>query len=128
MPLRRPASLILALLLFPPAAANAASSTSEGRVSVQQVREMLDRAPDDPAAQQLLTAYLAGIGEAAAGLMDFARDTPLAICAGRMQMSATTARAALSADAGPRAQWNDTAATPILLRDMLQRANCRVSK
>jgi hypothetical protein len=128
MPLCKPARLALALLLFLPNAAHAAPSTSEGRISVQQVSEMLERAPTDPAAAQLLTAYLAGVGEAAAGLLDFAQDAPLAICAGRMQMSATTARAALSAGAGPKAQWNETAATPILLRDMLQRANCRLAK
>lgn len=128
MPAFKPARLALALLLCLPTASHAASSTSDGRISVLQVSEMLDRAPSDPVASQLLTAYLAGVGEAAASMMDFARDTPLGICEGRMQMSAAAARKALEAGAGLRADWNETAATPVLLHDMLQRANCRPAK
>jgi len=118
------AALTLSLTLQ----AQAASSTPDGRISVQQVIEMLDRAPTDPAASQLLTAYLAGVGETAAGMLQFAVDTPLGVCEGRMQLSAATARKAFDAGAGVRADWGNTAATPVLLDDMLRRADCRLVK
>lgn len=121
-----PAALALALCLSP--AAQAASSTPDGRISVQQVIEMLERAPTDPVASQLLTAYLAGVGETAASMLEFAADTPLGVCEGRMQLSAAAARKAFDAGAGTPSDWQHTAATPVLLDDMLRRANCRLVK
>lgn len=128
MPIRTLLSLPLALTLCFSLDAHAASSTSDGRISVQQVIEMLDRAPTDPVANQLLTAYLAGVGETAASMLQFAAHTPLGVCEGRMQLSANEVRKALDAGAGVRADWTDTAATPVLLDDMLRRANCRLVK
>lgn len=122
----RPVAMALALLLFLPSAAHAAPSTSDGRISVLQLEQMLDRATTDPVAGQLLTAYLAGIGEAAAEMMELGTQAAAAGCRRPMQMSAESARLAIDAGAGRRTGWSETAATPILVRDMLRRAGCGV--
>ena len=43
----------------------AAPSTSRGLISAAQIYEMLEKSPDDQMARQVLTADLAGAGEAA---------------------------------------------------------------
>ncbi len=111
------AALAALLLAVPPAAA--APSTPRGQISVAQVQDMLDRAPTDKTAQQVLTAYLAGIGEAA--------DTTLSMggapCRTPMSLSAADVRAAIGTAGGQEA--TAVAATPIIVRDMLARAGCR---
>ena len=88
---------------------------------------MLDQAATNPAARQVLTAYLAGAGETAGWLLDAAADqgAPLQSCTRRLSLDDKTARQALQASApGPAAE---TAATPLIVRDMLKRAGCRLA-
>jgi hypothetical protein len=106
---------------------SAGSTTSRGQISVAQVKEMLDRAAADPSARQVLTAYLAGAGETAGWLLDAAADqgAPLHSCTRRLSLDDMTARRALEAGApNPAAE---TAATPLIVRDMLKRAGCRLT-
>lgn len=107
--------------------ASAESSTSRGQISVAQVRAMLDQAATNPAARQVLTAYLAGAGETAGWLLDAASDQglPLQSCARRLSVDDKTARRALDASAAAVAA--ETAATPLIVRDMLKRAGCRLT-
>ncbi|MDX7324768.1 hypothetical protein SJ307_22845, partial [Providencia rettgeri] len=53
-------------------ASMAAASTAKGQISVTQVMAMLDQASSNPTAGQVLTAYLAGVGETAAIIIDLA--------------------------------------------------------
>ena len=119
--LARPAATLASLvaLLLATAPAGAAPSTANGQISVAQVQAMVDRAPTDKTAQQLLTAYLAGVGEAA----DVTLSMGGASCGTPMSLSAADVRQALRTAGGqdPAA----VAATPIIVRDMLSRAGCR---
>jgi len=57
-----PAALAVVVLAAAfPASAN--QSTQSGAISVAQVTQMLDQASGNRTAQQVLTAYLAGVGE-----------------------------------------------------------------
>ncbi|KIU51028.1 hypothetical protein [Bradyrhizobium sp. OHSU_III] len=117
--LRRPARTICALLLLT-TTVHAQPSTSRGQISVAQVGAMLDQAATNPTARQTLTAYLAGSGETAGWLMDTARGLPP--CARRLSLDAQQARDAI---AGATAE---TPATPLIIRDMLKRAGCRLTE
>ncbi len=101
---------------------HAASSTSRGQISVAQVIEMLDKAPTDRVAQQVLTAYLAGVGEAAGVAVDIGR----ASCARTLNLTADHVRQAISASVG-KPDVAETWATPLIVRDMLARAKCKRS-
>jgi hypothetical protein len=107
--------------------ASAESSTSRGQISVAQVRAMLDQAATNAGARQVLTAYLAGAGETAGWLLDAAADRGVSrqSCARRLSLDDKTARQALDANAPGVAA--ETAATPLIVRDMLKRAGCRLS-
>lgn len=105
-------------LVLTAAPAAAAPSTAQGQISVAQVQEMLERAPANPAAQQVLTAYLAGIGETA----DATLGTSGASCRKPMSLSAADVSQAVRAAGGASAAT--VAATPIIVRDMLARAGC----
>lgn len=111
------AALAALLLTVPPAAA--ATSTSRGQISVAQVQGMLDRAPTDKTAQQVLTAYLAGIGETADATLSISG----AACRTPMSLSAADVRAAIQTTGGQDA--TAVAATPLIVRDMLARAGCQ---
>ena len=105
----------------------AESSTSRGQMSVAQVMMMLDHAATNPTARQTLIAYLAGAGETAGWLLDAAADqgSPRYSCARRLSLDDKTARQALERGApGPAAE---TAATPLIVGDMLKRAGCRLT-
>ncbi len=102
----------------------AAPSTAQGQVSVAQVIEMLDKAPTEKVARQVLTAYLSGLGEAAGVLLTTANDDKLARCSKALSLSDTQARQALAA-ASRRKDRHEIAATPLLLSNMLRRAGCR---
>lgn len=106
----------------------AAASTAKGRISVTQVMAMLDQASSNPTASQVLTAYLAGVGETAAVIIDVAAKTdgsPLAVCRTRIILDDKAVRRALEAQ--PKDRWQQTAATPLIVRDMIKRAGCKLA-
>lgn len=115
----RPAHAVWAALLLT-TTAHAQPSTSHGQISVAQVRAMLDQAATNPTARQTLTAYLAGTGETAGWLLDAARGLPP--CARRLTLDAQQARDAIAGTAA-----TETPATPLIIRDMLKRAGCRLT-
>lgn len=110
-------ALALAALPFATSAALAEPSTATGRISVAQVRQMLDKAPGNPVARQVLTAYLAGVGEGASAIADIG-GLP---CRSALSIDAGAVRRAIG---GPK-DGSDIAATPLIVRDMLLRAGCR---
>lgn len=119
-------ALITAITAWHPASAGSAS-TSRGQISVTQARAMLDQARSNPAARQVLTAYLAGIGETAGTMIDAAGQAMQTLaCQGRLSLDDKSALRALEASAPDPAVWTETAATPLILRDMLKRASCRM--
>ncbi|SIQ43399.1 hypothetical protein SAMN05880590_10488 [Rhizobium sp. RU35A] len=104
------------LVLVP---AHAAPSTSKGSISVAQVSQMLKEAPTNRMAQQVLTAYLGGVGEAAGIMVDLGG----APCKRPFTLTAEDVRRTMdTAPAGTPA--SEVAATPLLVRDMLARAGC----
>jgi hypothetical protein len=117
------ASLVLAST--PPA--NAAPSTLRGQISVAQVVEMLDEAPRNATARQVLTAYLAGVGESAGVLVDLAAgEKAKGLCKTSLKLDDQTVRQAIGSMAADRQRAVQEPATPIILRDMLKRAGCRM--
>lgn len=119
----RNALLVLSLGLALPA--QAISSTPNGAISVAQVVDLIQRSPKDNAARNAAMAYLAGVGEATGLLVAKARRRghPGVTCARPLGISSTAALAALSRE--EKGKWGRTAATPILVDDMLRRAGCR---
>lgn len=101
------------------AAANAQASTDAGAISVAQLALMLDQASTDQAAQQVLTAYLAVVGETVGAVVD-AGGAP---CKRPLALTARQVRKAIST-ATEEPQASQTAATPLIVRDMLTRAGC----
>ncbi len=116
-------SFSLALGLAVPA--QATPSTPTGAISVAQVVELIQRAPKDNAARNAAMAYLAGVGEATGMLVEEAarRSSGSITCSSPISISSAAALAALARTG--QAQWEKTAATPILVEDMLTRAGCR---
>ncbi|CAN7716291.1 hypothetical protein LJR220_007092 [Bradyrhizobium sp. LjRoot220] len=85
------------------------------------------RGRDQPGGSAGLTAYRAGAGETAGWLHDAVAEQglPLPSCTRRLSLDDKSARQALQASApGPAAE---TAATPLIVRDMLKRAGCRLA-
>jgi hypothetical protein len=110
---------VFAALLAPASLAVAATSTSRGQISVVQVAEMLEKAATDRTAQQVLVAYLGGVGEAASAVATMGG----ASCRTSLSLSSANAHQALKAAvAAPNAA--EIAATPLIVRDMLERADC----
>ncbi len=111
------------LALALPAAAT--PSTSAGEISVAQVVDLLRRSPTDNAARNAAMAYLAGVGETTGLLIREAglRAPKSIACTRPLGMSSAAALAALSRT--DKARWKETAATPILVEDMMGRAGCR---
>lgn len=115
-----------ALLVAPALSVEAASSTSKGQISVAQVVELLNGAETDPRSRQILTAYLAGLGETAGMMIDNAGDFGASVsCDGPLVLDTRQVSDALAAAAGDQSTWIETAATPIILADLVQRAGCR---
>ena len=84
---------------------------------------MLDQAATNQTARQTLTAYLAGAGETAGWLIDTAASPQS--CTRRLSLDDKSARQALESSApGPA---TETAATPLIVHDMLKRAGCRLT-
>ncbi|MDH7795439.1 MULTISPECIES: hypothetical protein [unclassified Beijerinckia] len=114
------ASALTCLAILP---AKAAPSTSRGEISVAQVMEMLDKAPHEATARQVLVAYLAGVGETTGVLIRAARTT----CQGPLALTDRAAHQALKA-AARQGNSAETAATPLLVDDMIKRAGCSLSR
>jgi hypothetical protein len=104
------------------APSRAASSTAQGHISVVQVLAMLDKASTDRTAEQVLVAYLSGLGEAAGAVVKMGG----AACRTPPNLSAANVRQAISEAAG-KPDASEIAATPLIVRDMLDRAGCRRS-
>ncbi|MGX5669022.1 chlorophyllide reductase [Rhizobium daejeonense] len=98
---------------------HATPSTSRGQISVAQVLQMLDRSPTDQTARQVLTAYLAGVGEAASAVTSVGGAT----CRATLSLSADTARRALKTVAAR--DMAETPATVLIVKDALNRAGCK---
>jgi hypothetical protein len=113
-----------AAVLMGVAPLSAAPSTSRGQISVAQVMEMLEKAPTEKAAQQVLTAYLAGVGETASMVAGTGGALPIG-CKSVLTLNDRNVRQALAASGNVSAE---TAATPLIVRDMLSRAGCNFSK
>ena len=107
--------------------AEAASSTSRGEISITQVQSMLNQAAVNSTARQALTAYLAGVGETAGVLIDLARSHPPAgrlVCKGALALDDNRVRIALERETTRNPA--ETPATPLIVRDMLKRAECDI--
>ena len=115
-------TLVAATLAHP---SHAATSTSTGQVSVTQVVEMIDKSGSDRAFRNIALAYLAGVGETAGLLIEegVRRGMPM-VCSTHLELSATQALAAVKAS-GEEATWQEIAATPVIVADMLARAGCK---
>jgi hypothetical protein len=107
-------------------AAHAAPTTSAGQISISQVMEMVQRSSADTAARNMLIAYLAGVGETTGVLIaeGKARGVVAMACGHSFSLSQDTAVAALKAAAPDQATWPQTAATPLILADLIARAGC----
>ena len=102
----------------------AASSTSKGQISITQVVQLIEQSSQDNAARNAAMAYLAGVGEATGLLVAESARRPSGVsCQSALSISSESALAAVSRTA--RGKWSETAATPILVEDMLDRAGCR---
>lgn len=116
---------VIALVAFAAAISAASSSmaspsTSRGLITVAQVMQMLEKAPADRTAQQVLTAYLAGVGEAASAVISMGR----AACQTSLSLNAANVRQALKASAAGQ-DTAETPAKPVIVKDMLNRAGCK---
>lgn len=105
--------------------AKAMPSTAAGEISVAQVVDLIQRSSTDNAARNAAMAYLAGVGEATSLLIKEAgvRTAGKITCARPLGISSDAALSALSQT--DKALWKQTAATPILVDDMMGRAGCR---
>ena len=127
-------AFLIAAAFAPPVAGStavAAPSTARGQISVAQVMEMLSKAPAETPARHTLIAYLAGVGEAAGTLIDAAvagEGPRLAACKGKLNLDDASVRRALERSAPNRERWVETAATPVIVRDMLERAGCKAAR
>ena len=98
----------------------ATPSTSRGLISVAQVMQMMEKAPADRTVQQILTAYLAGVGEAASTVAGMGSAT----CLRSLSLDVSNVGQVLKvAAAGQDAA--ETPATPLIVQDMLDRAGCK---
>ncbi len=118
-------TVLLTLSLGLALPAGATPSTPAGEISIAQVVDLIQRSPKDSAARSAAIAYLAGVGETTGLLVaEAGRRSSVAItCARPLGISSVAAISVLSR--ADKATWNETAATPILVEDMLSRAGCR---
>lgn len=120
------AAMAFALFAVSGSQALSAPSTSQGNISVAQVMEMIDKAGVDRVAAQTVTAYMFGLGETA-GFLIATETRPANVsveCKTKFSLDTGSAVAALRAAAPDPAKWQETLATPILVRDLLARAGC----
>jgi len=118
------AGLLVSVCLLSPAAA--ASSTSTGQVSVAQLVEAMRGAATDPLKAQVLTAYLAGLGETVGIMLAGSANYGATItCKRAFALDAKVVEAAFKRVKGGQAAYAETAATPILVTEILERAGCQ---
>lgn len=124
-PLRLAASV--AILALMSAQLMAAPSTSLGQISVAQALETAEQAKTDAGAHTAIIAYLAAIGETAGILVAEAerRHADPLDCGRSFSLSEELAVKVLMAAVPDPANWVETAATPIIIADMFDRAGCR---
>lgn len=124
MSIRTPFFSLLALLaLLTPA--SAASSTSSGQVSVAQLVQALEGAAD-PLKGQVLTAYLAGVGEAVGIMLAGSASYGATItCKRAIAVDEKVIKAAIKRAPGGEAAYAETPASPLLVAELLDRAGCR---
>lgn len=116
-------ALLAALCAIPAAAA---PSTSTGQLSVAQLVEILQGAETDGSKQQVLTAYLAGLGETVGLMIGNAGSYGATIrCERPMSLDVKVVTEAIRRSAGNQSNWGETAATPILVADIIERAGCK---
>lgn len=118
-------AVLVSIALLTPA--TAASSTPHGQVSVEQVMEAIEAASAKPEAAQLLTAYLAGIGETA-GILTASTDKSghrFVTCDRPLAIDGASILAALKSAAPDRKTWTATPATPIIVASVIDRAGCK---
>lgn len=129
LPVRRlAAAAVFATATIAAAPAMAAvASTSTGQISVAQVMAMLDKAGTDNTAAQVLTAYLGGLGETAGVLVSATspQGKPYVTCERSMALDAGLVRAVLKKAAPRQGSWGETAATPLIVSALIDRAGCR---
>lgn len=113
-----PATLVLGSLVVT-APASAEPPTQAGAISVAQVTQMLDQAAGNRTAEQVLTAYLAGVGGAVGAVVDLGG----ARCRRPLSLSDQDARRAIATVSAGKAETS--AATTLIVSDMLARAGCR---
>jgi hypothetical protein len=117
--------VVLAGLATSPSHA-AARSTSTGQVSVAQLVEALQGAEADSARRQMLTAYLAGLGETVGVMIGSAGTYGASIsCQRPLALDVQFVTEAIRQSAGSEANWGETAATPILVAAIVERAGCK---
>jgi len=126
-PIRRLAAATLLTAAFAVPAMAETSSTSTGQVSVAQVMDALDRSGSEDKAKQLLTAYLAGLGETAGIMLSAtnAEGKPYVTCERAMVLDDKLVRVVLKKAAPDKARWTETAATPLIVSALVSRAGCR---
>ena len=115
----------VALPVLPHTAA-ALPSTEKGRISVDQVMEMIAKADTSAVARQVLVAYVAGVGETAGAVVDTMGGKGSVSCARPFSLDAVSLRAILKSGAPRQDSWSQTPATPIIVADMIKRAGCRI--
>lgn len=116
----------LLMLAAAPVPALADKSTSAGQISVAQVVDVLNGAESDERSRQILSAYLAGLGEAAGLLIGNTKSYGASLsCARPLLLDVKSVSAALSKSAGSQETWVETPATPIIIGDLMERAGCK---
>lgn len=116
--------LLLAVTLLSPA--TAAPTTSTGQVSVAQLVEALHGAAADPVKAQVLTAYLAGLGETVGIMLAGSANYGAKIsCQRAIAVDSKLVEAAIKRVGGGEPAYAETAASPILVAELLDRAGCR---
>lgn len=115
--------LLLTALLAP---GQASAASARNQVTVGEIARALDQADTDPTKRQMLTAYLAGLGEAVGIMLASAPQYGASItCERALALDFDVVARALSRARGSNSARAETAATPLLVAEILDRAGCR---
>lgn len=116
---------VLATLAAIPTQA-ATASTSKGQVSVAQLVEFLKNAETDGDKRQVLTAYLAGLGETVGIMIGSAGKFGASIrCDRAIQLDLAFVNEVVRQSAGDQSAWAEIPATPLLVSAIIERAGCK---
>lgn len=100
------------------------AAAEPGPITVGKVLELFDTIDSDPEAGKLLFAYLSGIGETTGALISISNaEGPSVNCNKDLFLDGDSVRAALLRAGGDEPEKR--AATPIIVEDMLARAECK---